>query len=101
MLFFMWSTNLLSIIANFFVTPIIAIVMIYGFISTILYSILPWWIWLWPEKILIDYIYFISNLTVKFGIFLQANWEWIKWALLICFVVLFLVKILKKEDKKE
>ena len=99
MLFFMWSTNLLSIIANFFVTPIIAIVMIYGFISTILYSVLPWWIWLWPEKILIDYIYFISNLTVKFGIFLQANWERIKWALLICFVVLFLVKILKKEDR--
>jgi len=100
MLFFMWSTNLLSIIANFFVTPIIAIVMIYGFISTILYSLLPWWIWLWPEKILIDYIYFISNLTVKFGIFLQANWEWIKWTLLLCFVVLFLVKILKKDDRK-
>lgn len=97
MLFFMWTTNLLSIIANFFVTPIIAIVMIYGFISTILYGLIPREIWLRPEKILIDYIYLISDIAVRFGVYLHANWNRIKWCLLILFIVWLLIKSIKKK----
>ena len=99
MLFFMWWTNLLGIIANFFVTPIIAIVMIYGFISTILYWIIPRNLWLWPEKILIDYIYLISNITVKRGLYINAVWDRVKWILLILFFIRFLMKVTKLEDK--
>ena len=99
MLFFMWWTNLLGIIANFFVTPIIAIVMIYGFISTILYWIIPRNLWLRPEKILIDYIYLISNITVKRWLYINAVWDRVKWILLILFFIRFLMKVTKLEDQ--
>ncbi len=98
MLFFMWWTNLLSIIANFFISPIIAIVMIYGFISTMLFKLIPRWIRIWPEKILIKYIYFISNLTVKRWFFLNAVWDRIKWALLILFIIWVILKTTKKDE---
>lgn len=99
MLFFMWWANLLSIIANFFVTPIIAIVMIYGFISTILFGIIPRNLRLRPEKLLIDYIYFISDLTVKFGVYLQATWNRIKWILLSLFIIRLLIKTIHPKEK--
>ena len=97
MLFFMWWTNLLGIIANFFVSPIIAIVMIYGFISTILFNILPRNVFIIPEKWLINYIYWISWNAAKFGIFLSANGNWIKYVLLI----LFIVRVILKEFSKK
>ena len=100
MLFFMWWTNLLGIVANFFVSPIIAIVMIYGFISTILFNILPLNIFILPEKWLIDYIYRISQTTAKFGLFLSANGNWIKYVLLILFVARIIVKEISKIKKR-
>ena len=101
MLFFMWWTNLLWIVANFFVSPIIAIVMIYGFISTILFNILPRNIFILPEKRLIDYIYRISKTTAKFGIYLHANGSWIVYLLLILFIFRIVLKELKKNHKTQ
>ncbi len=98
MLFFMWKTNLTWIIANFLVVPIVAIVMIYGFISTILFKIVPIWLRLWPEKILVNYIYLISDLADKFGIYLQAEAYRIKYALIILFIIRFISK--KLENNK-
>ena len=97
MLFFMWWTNLLWIVANFFVSPIIAIVMIYGFISTILFNILPRNIFILPEKWLINYIYWISQTTAKFGIYLQAKWNWITYTLLILFIFRIILKEISKK----
>jgi len=96
MLFFMWWTNLLGIVANFFVSPIIAIVMIYGFISTILFNILPRNIFILPEKWLIDYIYWISQTTAKFWIYLHANGSWVVYLLLILFIFRIILKELEK-----
>jgi ComEC/Rec2-related protein len=96
MLFFMGKTNLTWIVANFLVVPIIAVVMIYGFISTILFQIFPRQFILRPEKILVTYIYSISDLAVKRWIYLQAEWAWIKYALLILFVVWFVSERMKK-----
>ena len=98
MLFFMWWTNLLWIVANFFVSPIIAIVMIYGFISIILFKILPRNNFILPEKRLINYIYRISKTTTKFGIYLHANGSWIVYLLLILFIVRIIIKELKKQS---
>ena len=100
MLFFMWKTNLTWIIANFLVVPIIAIVMIYWFISTILFQIIAREIWLRPEKILINYIYSISDLAVKWWVYLQAEWAWIKYVLLWLFVLWLLFERGKKPQKK-
>ena len=101
MLFFMWWTNVVSILANFLVSPIIAIVMIYGFISTILFGIVPREIWIWPEKILINYIYFISDLTIRYWIYLQAIWSRIKYSLLFLFVVRLVIKLFKMKTEHE
>ena len=97
MLFFMWWTNLFWIVANFFVSPIIAIVMIYGFISTILFNILPRNIFIIPEKWLINYIYRVSQTTAKFGLFLSANGNWIKYVLLILFIARVVLKEIRKK----
>ncbi|HPC34371.1 MAG TPA: ComEC/Rec2 family competence protein, partial [Candidatus Absconditabacterales bacterium] len=87
MLFFMGTTNLTGIIANFLVVPIVAVVMIYGFISTVLFQVLPWEIRLWPEKLLLNYIYFMSELAQRFGVYLHAEGSWIKYVLLGLFIV--------------
>lgn len=97
MLFFMWKTNLTWIIANFLVVPIVAIVMIYWFISTMLFQIIPREIRLRPEKILLNYIYAISDLAVKWWVYLQADWAWIKYVLLWLFVIWVIIK--RKDDK--
>jgi ComEC/Rec2-related protein len=101
MLFFMWKTNLTWIIANFLVVPIVAVVMIYGFISTMLFKIIPREIRLRPEKILLNYIYFISDLAQKFWIYLQAEWVWIKYALLWLFVVWLILERVDKNKSKQ
>ncbi len=81
-IFFMWKINIVSIIGNLFVLPIIPFVMIYGFISIFVYQWLPWqWI-LRIEKILITYMYRISHLSAQRGVYLLASW-WIKWVILI------------------
>lgn len=87
MLFFMGTTNLTWIIANFLVVPIVAVVMIYGFISTVLFQVLPWEIRLWPEKLLLNYIYFMSELAQRFGVYLHAEGSWVKYVLLGLFIV--------------
>ena len=87
MLFFMGTTNLTWIIANFLVVPIVAVVMIYGFISTVLFQVLPWEIRLWPENLLLNYIYFMSELAQRFGVYLHAEGSWIKYVLLGLFIV--------------
>ena len=96
MLFFMWKTNLTWILANFLVVPLVAFVMIYWFISTMLFKIIPREVRLRPEKILLNYIYFISDLAQKFWIYMQAEWAWIKYALLWLFVVWLILERRKK-----
>ena len=96
MLFFMWKTNLTWILANFIVVPIVAIVMIYGFVSTIIFKILPRDFILRPEKILTKYIYLVSDWAWDRWIYLQAEWAWIKYALLGLFLVWFVSERLKK-----
>lgn len=96
MLFFMGKTNLTWIIANFLVVPIIAIVMIYGFVSTMLFQLFPREFILRPEKMLTQYIYFISDLAWNRWVYLQAEWSWIKYALLILFAIWFVSERLRK-----
>lgn len=67
LIYFVWKINLITIIANILVLPILPFVMIYWFISLLLHSFLPFEFLLLPERIFIDYIYGISN-------FFDSNW---------------------------
>ncbi len=84
-IFFMGKINILGIIGNLFVLPIVPFVMIYGFISIWVYSWLRWdWI-LWIENIFVQYIYKISELLSQYGLYLTVTWLRFKYVvLLIC-----------------
>ena len=91
-IFFMGKINLLGIVGNLFVLPIVPFVMIYGFISVRIYQLLGWQRLLWIEKILIQYIYKISELLSAFGLYISVTWLRCKYAFLVICLVGFVYR---------
>jgi len=90
-IFFMGKINLVSLLWNFFVLPIVPFVMIYWFISTRAYRIVGWkWI-IMIEEFLINYIYKVSELIWQKWVYLMVDWDWIKYLILIISIGIFLV----------
>lgn len=89
-IFFMGKLNLLSIVSNLFILPMLPFVMIYGFLSIFVYQLVWWHRILWIEKILVTYIYKVSEYSSSFGLFLSAE-DWAKRSLLILFLVGFII----------
>ncbi|HMS91419.1 MAG TPA: ComEC/Rec2 family competence protein, partial [Candidatus Absconditabacterales bacterium] len=86
-IFFMGKINILGIVGNLFVLPIVPFVMIYGFVSVWIYQFLGReWI-LWIEKICIQYIYNISELLAQYGIYFMVSGLWVKYVVLLAFGV--------------
>jgi len=88
-IFFMGQINLVSILGNLLVLPIVPFVMIYGFVSIWLYSWLGWWWLLWIEEILVRYIYKISELLANYWVFFQVSWLRIKYLIFLGFLLWF------------
>lgn len=102
-IFFMGKINLVSLLWNFFVLPIVPFVMIYWFISTRTYQLL-WWKWIIViEEYLINYIYKVSELIWQKGVYLMVDWDWIKYLILLLSIVIFIIhKVWKiKAEKKQ
>lgn len=95
-IFFMGKLNLLSIASNLFILPMLPFVMIYGFLSIFVYQLVWWHRILWIEKILVTYIYKVSEYSSSFGLFLSAE-DWAKRSLLILFLVGFIMRRTKNE----
>ncbi len=92
MVFFMGSMNLAGILANFIVLPVVPFVMIYWFISLFLFKLFSReWI-LWIEEILIQYIYRVSDVVSIYWVYVQVDFWWFKYLLLVCFLVRFIRK---------
>ena len=69
----MGKMNFMGIIGNLFVLPIVPFVMIYGAVSSYVYSWVHWdWV-LRIEKILVLYVYKIAELLTKYGIFVSVS----------------------------
>jgi predicted membrane metal-binding protein len=102
-IFFMGKMNFMGIIGNLFVLPIVPFVMIYGFVSTYVYSRLHWDWLLWIEKLLVVYIYKVAEVLTKWGVFVVVTGLWLKYLFLFCFLLLFVVWRYKasKLDKKD
>jgi len=98
-IFFMGKINILGIVWNLFVLPIVPFVMIYGFISIRLYSLFGWEWLLWIEKILVNYIYKISELLSQYGLYFSVTWLRFKYMVLLGCGVLFMLRR-KRKDKK-
>lgn len=99
-IFFMGQLNLLSIIGNLFVLPIIPFVMVYGFVSIFLFQLFHQHRLLAIEKFLILYIYKISELSSSFGLFLSAD-GWVKRMVLLGFLSWFIWKRMNKKKEKD
>ena len=102
-IFFMGQMNLLSIIGNLFVLPIIPFVMIYGFVSVFLFQLLQRNRLLLIEKFLILYVYKVSEISSSRGLYLSMD-GWVKRILLMGFIGRFICQRLKNTkidpDKK-
>lgn len=104
LIFFMNWVNLVGILLNVIIVPIIPIVTIYGFISLILSLIIPRSIRIRPEKLLMDIIYGLSQIWAKYAIFLQSDAIWKKYILVVLFIWLWIFaywKIYIKHKKSE
>ncbi len=88
-IFFMGKMNLLGIIGNLFVLPIVPFVMIYGFASIYAYELLNRKRLLWIEKILVQYIYKISELLSTYGLYISVTGLRVKYLFLAWFLVWF------------
>lgn len=90
-IFFMGKINLLGVVGNLFVLPIVPFVMIYGFVSVWLYSCFGWEWLLWIEKFSVQYIYKISELLSQYGIYFMVSGLRFKYVILLVFVVFFVI----------
>lgn len=99
-IFFIGKINLIGIFANLLILPIIPFIMIYGFFSVYLYQIFHREFILILEKLLINYIYRISEFTVNHWIYVTVQWNWIKYFILVFFLIIFL-KFRFKKSKEE
>lgn len=96
-IFFMWEINLIGFITNLFVLPIVPFVMIYGFISIFLYSLFPREGLLYIQKILINYIYKVSEIGSDYGIYLLVQDYKIKYLILIFFLIWLIIHMIKNK----
>lgn len=90
-IFFMGKINILWIVGNLFVLPIVPFVMIYGFVSVWVYSLFGREWLLWIEKISVQYIYKISDLLSQYGLYFTVSWLRLKYLILLIFIVFFVI----------
>ena len=101
LIFFMNWVNLVGILLNIIIVPIIPIVTIYGFISLILSSIIKRSIRIRPEKLLMNIIYGLSQFWAKYAIFLQSGDIWKKYVLVVLFIWIWIFAYLRIYHKKQ
>ena len=82
LIFFMGSMNVLSIVGNLLILPIVPLVMIYGGVSLLLYRWTGWTRILFGERFLVMYIYKVAEFFSQFGVFLLVQ-GWMKWVILL------------------
>jgi len=100
LIFFMNWVNLVGILLNVIIVPIIPIVTIYGFISLILSLIIKRSIRIRPEKLLMNIIYGLSEFWAKYAIFLQSGDVWKKYVLVVLFIWLWIFAYLRIYHRK-
>jgi ComEC/Rec2-related protein len=103
LLFFTGKFNLISIVANILIFPLVPFVMIGGALTTALQQFVIgsrlWWLVQWG----IEYLYFIANLGQKYGIYIMSQGHWFMYLVLFVVIILFIVDrciSLQPSDKK-
>lgn len=89
LMFFMNGVNLIGILLNIIIVPIIPVVTIYGFASLILYWLIAWNGWTWIEVLIMKCIYRLSEVWANYAIFVQAKNLVAKYVIMVLFVILW------------
>jgi hypothetical protein len=85
-MFFMNGVNVVGILLNMIIVPLIPIITIYGFACLLLYAIVQWNGRVWIEVLLMKVVYGLSTLGAKYAIFVQARNVVAKYVLVVLFV---------------
>jgi len=100
LIFFMGKLNLLGLLINIIVVPVVPFVMIYGLISTLLTDRLWRTFLLIPEQRLINYIYAMSEFAASKGIYLAIEGQRIKYVILsLAFLAFFYRRTHSKKNR--
>jgi hypothetical protein len=80
------GVNLVGILLNVIIVPLIPVVTIYGFACLLLNVIVSWSGWVWVEVLLMKVIYGLSEVGAKYAVFVQARNLVAKYVLVVLFV---------------
>ena len=86
LMFFMNGVNLVGILLNVIIVPLIPIITIYGFASLLLYALVSRGGWVRVEVLLMKVVYGLSTFGAKYAIFVQARNLVAKYVLVVLFV---------------
>ena len=90
--------NLTSIVGNLFVLPMVPLLMIGSMIQIFVPSYISEWT-LWVLERLTDWINFVANTTVKYGLVISSDDLWVKYLLIGMIIVVLIVYHLKFSDQ--
>ena len=90
LLFYMDKINLTSIIGNLFALPMVPLLMIGSMIQIFIPPYISEWTLRGLER-LSDWINFVANATVRYGVVISSNDLWVKYLLIGVFVMLLVV----------
>ena len=96
------GVNLVGIVLNVIIVPMVPIITIYGFASLFLYAIVQRGGRIRVEVLLMKVVYALSTFGAQYAIFLQAKHVVAKYALAVLFVGLAIrayVHAMKKKEK--
>jgi hypothetical protein len=103
-MFFMNGVNVVGILLNVIIVPLIPVVTIYGFACLLLYAMVLRSGWVRVEVLLMKVIYWLSELGAKYAIFVQARSLVAKYVLVVLFVglgILWYRRVMKNGGKEK
>lgn len=106
LLFFIWPINLLGVVWNLLVIPIIPLVMSLWLLSILFQFTLMWDAFTFLCSWGLSYIYYIASLIERFGVYFWRDWASNYWLVLVCIVwyiclycyFLYIKSVMKKQE---
>jgi competence protein ComEC len=86
LMFFMNGVNLIGVVLNVIIVPLVPVITIYGFASLFLWAIIQRGGRVWVEVMLMKFVYLLSELGARYAIFVQAKNLFAKYMLVVIFV---------------
>lgn len=103
LLFFVGENNVMGILANLLIVPLVPVITIGGFVGLGAANLSGWnWI-LEPIKWLLDLMFWVSDWAVRYALVIEVKTMWIKWLIVLVMgaLVWVVVKILQERSEEK